>query len=461
MNARFLLAPIFLILLLVACQPPEPEEEPPLSLAWAAVLVTPDRKLTVNAAADANAVYVFNEELPFEGDDYDYAKKWAALWRVDADGQVTGPVRFPDDAAAAELAAAGFGCPQPLGPVVAVAGDNVYVRVSLRNAAAQAAGCDTYDGSWNWKVWAVFGVFDPAGLQRTGLGWLKAFGDDDPTSANVYTRLAGGADGPRIGGVYRNASVGVNARFQGVLDATGTPTATLEGPADTGIRELFTMPEGWLASYFAKDPAAQGFGERLARFDGAGRLLWTADTVGDGPLPTRWAIGIPGQPDTVFVSGVVRDGQPFLGAAPPAAEPDIAVFVARVDAGALRWIRWVQSEEYRQGEWGFIPNHYAAAPLVYDPAYDELYVGVNGFLLALDPADGATRWVTNLREIVTGDPGGVDDWFFTYQPQNFTHLFLVQGRLVGVSYSWWDSNRGQGSGTDRYRPLVLGFERGY
>ncbi|WP_456481048.1 hypothetical protein [Oceanithermus sp.] len=455
---RFYLFPTLaaLALLLTACPQPTPEPPPPpLELAWQTALVTPDVKLTVDAAAGGGFVYVFNEELPLDGD---YSKKWAALWRVDAaSGEALGPVKFPDDAAAATLAANGFGCPQPLAPYVVVDGQGaVYTRVALRNAAAQADGCDTFDGSWVASSWAVFGVFD-ADLNRTGLAWLKAFGADDPTHAAAYARLARADAGAVVAGAYQaDARLLQTQTFRGSLSPDGTLDVALEGPLGEHVYRAFSLPEGWLAVERPDDPDAAGWGERLVRRDAAGAVLWSVVTSQGFP-PTEYAAGVPGRPETVFVSGVANYGTPYLGQAPPAVEPNQAPFVARIDGGALTWIRWVHAEET---EW-FNPNHYAAVPLAYDPAKDELYLGIHSVLLALDPADGATRWITNLREIITGDPGGVDDWFFIYQPQNFTHLFLAGGKLVGVSYSWWDSNQGRGSETDRYRPLVLGFERRY
>ena len=445
-----------LAVLLTACPEPVPEPPPPpLELAWQAVLVTPDQELVLDAAATDRHVYVFNEELPLSGD---YAQKWAALWRVDAaTGEVLGPVRFPDEAAAQALAAEGFGCPQPLGPDVEVDGaGRVYVRVALRNAAAQAAGCDTFDGSWVNSGWSAFGVFD-GGLQRTGLAWKKAFGSDDPAHSALHTHLAGAASFARVAGGYAaDSRTGNRTALRGRLSADGTLDVALEGSPGVSIWRAYTLPEGWLAKYVPDDTAAAGYGERLVRYDDAGNVVWEAVTAPD-PFPTMYVAGVPGRPQTIFVGGVARGGRPYLGTAPPAAEPYRAVFVARIDGGELTWIRWLH---YEETDW-FRPNHFADMPVAYDPARDELYAALHGELLALDPATGATRWITNLREIVTGDPGGTGEWFLTYQPQNFSHLFLVGDRLVGVSYSWWDSNEGHGSDTDRYRPLVLGFERRY
>ncbi len=441
--------------LLTACPGPQ-APPPPLGLAWQTALVTPDRMLTLDAAAGGGSVYVFNEELPLDGD---YGKKWAALWRVDAaSGEVLGPVKFPDDAAAQALAAEGFGCPQPLSPYITIDGQGtVYTNVALRNTAAQADGCDTYDGSWVASNWPVFGVFD-AGLNRTGLAWLKAFDGDDPTYAAAYARLARADAGAVVAGAYRADSRILQTRtFRGTLSPSGVLNVALEGPVGEHVYRAFSLPEGWLALLRPDDPTSAGWAERLVRYDAAGNEVWSAVTTGAGFPPTERAAGVAGRPQSVFVSGVARAGEPFMGQAPPEAEPDQAPFVARIDGGALSWIRWVHAEE---SEW-FTPNHYATVPLVYDPEQDELYLGIHNVLLALDPADGTTRWITNLREIITGNPGGVDDWFFVYQPQNFSHLFLVDGTLVGVSYSWWDSNQGRGSDTDRYRPLVLGFERRY
>ncbi|WP_287409492.1 hypothetical protein [Oceanithermus sp.] len=445
-----------LAVLLTACPQPVPQKPPPpLTLAWQSVLLTPDQELILDAAATDRYVYVFNEELPLSGD---YTQKWAALWRVEATtGEVLGPVKFPDDAAAQTLAAEGFGCPQPMGPDVEVdGGGRVYVSVALRNAAAQAVGCDTFDGSWVNSAWAAFGIFD-GGLQRTGLAWKKVFGSDDPTHSGLFAHLAGAGSSAQVAGGYApDSRVYSWTALRGPLSADGTLNLALEGGAGEMIWRAYTLPEGWLAKYVPDDPVAAGYGERLVRYDDAGNVAWEAVT-GTSPFPTERAAGVPGNPEVVFVSGVARGGEPYLGQAPPASEPDTAVFVARIDGGRLSWIRWIHAEE---SGW-FSTNRYAVVPIVYDPAKDELYAADNEVIIALDPASGETRWITNLREIITGDPWGVDDWFFVYQPQNFTHLFLVEGRLVGVSYSWWDSNQGRGSETDRYRPLVLGLDRRY
>ncbi|WP_456476643.1 hypothetical protein, partial [Oceanithermus sp.] len=442
--------------LLTACPQPAPQEPPPpLTLAWQSVLVTPDQELILDAAATDRYVYVFNEELPLSGD---YTQKWAALWRVDAaTGEVLGPVKFPDDAAAQTLAAEGFGCPQPMGPDVEVdGGGQVYVSVALRNAAAQAVGCDTFDGSWVDSGWAAFGVFD-GGLQRTGLAWKKAFGSDDPTNSDVFVRFARQSLGVQIAGAYAaDSRVRTSSPLRGQLPPDAALSLGLEGTTGEFVSRAYTLPEGWLAKYVPDDPAAAGYGERLVRYDDAGNVAWEAVT-GTSTFPTERAAGVPGNPEAVFVSGVARDDEPYLGQAPPASEPDTAVFVARIDGGRLSWIRWIHAEE---SGW-FSTNRYAVVPIVYDPAKDELYAADNEVIIALDPASGETRWITNLSEIITGDPGGISDWFLLYQPQNFTHLFLVGERLVGVSYSWWDSNQGRGSGTDRYRPLVLGLDRRY
>ncbi len=458
MKRRFL-APLLggLAVLLTACPQPTPEPPPPpLGLAWQNALVTPDQMLTLDAAAGGGFVYVFNEELPLDGD---YGKKWAALWRVDAaSGAALGPVKFPDDAAAAALATEGFGCPQPLAPAVTLdKAGIIYVSAHFRNTAAQADGCDTSDGSWTGSNWAAFGVYD-TDLNRTGLAWLKAFDGDDPTYSKVVNQIAGEVNRASVRGNYAPDSRGGSSYpFSGTLDAQANLNAGVDRSGTSPFTQyLFEMPDGGLLESQSGDPNGV-FAERLVRYDAAGNELWSAVTTSAGFPPTERAAGVPGQPETVFVSGVARGGEPFMGQAPPAVEPDKAPFVARIDGGALSWIRWVHAEET---EW-FTPNHYATVPLVYDPEKDELYLGIHNVLLALDPADGTTRWITNLPEIIDGDRVGLSDWFLTYQPQNFTHLFLVDGTLVGVNYSWWDSNQGQGSETDRYRPLVLGFERRY
>jgi|GEM_PF-6418045 len=444
-----------LVALLAACSAPEPEPAP-LSLVWEAVLVTPDRKLEFDAAAGDRYVYVLSEELPLDGD---YTRKWASLWRVDAaNGGVLGTVKFPDDAAAATLAANGFGCPQPLSPDLVVDGQGaVYAGVALRNAAAQADGCDTFDGSWVASNWAVFGVFD-ADLNRTGLAWLKAFGGDDPTYAAPYAWLARADAGAVVAGAYRaDARILQTQTFRGSLSPDGTLNVALEGPLGEHVYRAHSLPEGWLAVERPDDPNVAGWSERLTRYDAAGNVVWEVTTARVSFPPTLHAAGVPGRPGTVYVSGEVLGGDPFLGSPPPANEPNRAPFVARIDDGSLTWIRWLTAEET---EW-FNTDTYVELPLVYDPAYDEVYVAGNTVLLALDPADGATRWVTNLPEIIDGDRVGLSDWFVTYQPQSISHLFLVGNRIVAVNYSFWDFNGDPTSPNPRNRPMLMGFERRY
>ncbi|XOB98964.1 hypothetical protein ACMC9I_02420 [Deinococcota bacterium DY0809b] len=321
---RFYLFPTLaaLALLLTACPQPTPEPPPPpLELAWQTALVTPDVLLEVDAAAGGGFVYVFNEELPLDGD---YSKKWAALWRVDAaSGEALGPVKFPDDAAAATLAANGFGCPQPLAPYVVVDGQGaVYTRVALRNAAAQADGCDTFDGSWVASSWAVFGVFD-AGLNRTGLAWLKAFGGDDPTYAAAYARLARADAGAVVAGAYQaDARLLQTQTFRGSLSPDGTLNVALEGPLGEHVYRAFSLPEGWLAVERPDDPDAAGWGERLVRRDAAGAVLWSVVTSQGFP-PTERAAGGPGSAGDGLRErgGEVRDALPGAGAAGSGAQP--------------------------------------------------------------------------------------------------------------------------------------------
>jgi len=50
----------------------------------------------------------------------------------------------------------------------------------------------------------------------------------------------------------------------------------------------------------------------------------------------------------------------------------------------------------------------------------------------------------------------------SYQPQNFDGLYVVDGGLIAMSTSWWDTDgHGNATETSRYRPLVLRLDRRY
>ncbi len=445
----------FTALLLTACPQQQAEEPVPLKLAWQRVLLTPDQVLLTYTAANDDYVYVFDEELPL---DDDYGKKWAALWRVDAHGEVMGPVKFPDDEAAAELAENGFACPQPIQPLITVdKSGNVYTSIGLRNTDDQQVGCDTYDGSWANSGWSAFGTFN-ASLQRTGLAWLKSFGDDDPTYSGVFSRVAGLKDHAIVRGAYQSDTrISPIVLFSGRLEPDGELSVNIDDGNYTNPREVFDMPEGWLEMDIYGGIYIQA--SDLARYDEAGKLLWRTSINSEGGFPPiEYTAGIPGEPGTVFVSGVAGDGDTVFGFQPPEDEFYRAPFVARLDGGQVTWFRWItEDEDYFK----HLRNTYFEVPLVYDPAYDELYLAIDRAILALDPASGETRWLTTLDWIVDGEPVGLSDWFTLYQPQPFQYLFLVDGSLVALCYSWWDTYLGHGTDTDRYRPMLMRFDRTY
>ncbi|GEM90667.1 hypothetical protein [Oceanithermus desulfurans] len=434
-------------LLLGACQ--QQEDNPaPVKLTWTQVLITP-YKMALDQY-DTNGDYLFAavEETPLDGD---ASKNYFSLWRVDGDGTVLGPQPFPDPSLVTELAAQGESCPAPQNPQLAVSPTGeAFVAAALRNGAAQAEGCDT---TGVWPAWSGLARYD-VNLNRQAFALLKAFDGTDPYYTEVITGAVKG-DG-LFDGYYRpDYRLVTNYNFYARLAADGTLTATRRpDPEDFATRLAHATPDGGRVEVQgALDRFTAGWGERLVRYDAAGNAVWSVVTT-TAFSPTMYLV--PADGDVLFVSGYLDEDADYLGVPVPNPGSEKRHFVARLDGGQLSWLRWISDEEERMVH----SSGFAYVPIAYDAAQDELYAAAWQYLMALDPATGATRWIVNLPEITSGSPTGVTEWDIKYQPQSFEELFVVDGGLLAVLPSIWDTDAyGQPTPTTRYRPLVLRFDR--
>ena len=189
------------------------------------------------------------------------------------------------------------------------------------------------------------------------------------------------------------------------------------------------------------------------RYDAAGNELWSAGTVQEIFPPTRY-LAVAGD-HTVFLSGDFNGGDDsFMGRRVP--DPEHGQFVARVDDGELTWVRWLGHDEPVLQD----PPSYADVPIAYDAAHDELFAGVDEYLICMDAASGETKWAGTYDWIVNGGNFKFSDWDTTYNPQLFKQLFVIHGKLIAVLTSVQGRNPdGTSTPMARYRPLVLRFDR--
>uniref|UniRef100_UPI0025FF7BA4 hypothetical protein n=1 Tax=Oceanithermus sp. TaxID=2268145 RepID=UPI0025FF7BA4 len=396
------------------------------------------------------------EEMPVNND---ASRNQFTLWRVDVDGNVLGPVVFPDPALAVQLPGMGESCGAPRGPDIGVSPDGeVHISSIFRNTASQDAGCDTYG---LWPGWAAFARYDKD-LNRVAFALLKNFDSDDPRYAMSDLRSEHGSS-ERYFGIYmadyRVDDVSSVQSAKASLSANGVLNASAAAPpAPYYVEEMTTAaPDGGtyqIESALADDAAHPS--ERLVRYDAAGNEMWSAGTVQEIFPPTRY-LAVAGD-HTVFLSGDFHGADDsFMGRRVP--DPEHGQFVARVDDGELTWIRWIGHEEPLVNS--LAPaGSYASVPIAYDAAHDELFAGANDVLLNLDAESGETKWVMTYNKIVNGGDFKFSDWNTTYNPQLFKQLFVIHGKLIAVLTSVQGrSPDGTSTPMARYRPLVLRFDR--
>jgi len=440
-------------LLLGACQPPEANPAP-VELTWTQVLITPYTMLLDQYDSNGDYLFAAVEETPLDGD---ASKNYFSLWRIDGDGTVLGPQVFPDPSLVTELAAQGEGCPAPRNPWLGVSpSGGVYLNAVLRNGAAQAEGCDTYGA---WPGWLGFAHYD-VNLNRQAFSLLKAFDGADPYYTSLVAGPTRGSGNPFSGYYLPDYRGAAQYNFYAEMGSDGTVSTTLQTvQEDYATQDAYAMPGGgWTEVQLANDRLAAGWGERLVRYDAAGNVAWSVVTT-TAFSPTMYLA--PAAGNVLFVSGYLDEDADYLGVPPPSPGSGRRHFVARLDGGRLSWLRWISDDEERlKNYWG--AGGFTYVPIAYDAERNELYAAAWQFLMALDPATGATRWLANLPEITSGSPTGITDWDVKYQPQIFEELFIVDGGLLAVLRSRWDTDAyGQPTATTRYRPLVLRFDRRY
>ena len=432
-------------------------DQAPMKLVWTRVLNTPYQALLNRYDASRDALFAVVEEMPVSGD---ASRNQFTLWRVDVDGNVLGPVVFPDPALAVQLPGMGESCGAPRGPNIGVSPNgNVHISGMFRNQAAQDEGCDTYG---LWPGWAAFARYDKD-LNRLAFKMLKSFNGDDPRYAMADIRTEHGDDSHYYGMYmpdFRSDDDSTLRAATASLASDGTLDAAISTPPPPYYLEELTAaaPDGGIYQIqSAQQSGTNHPRERLVRYDAAGNELWSAGTVQEIFPPTRY-LAVAGD-HTVFLSGDFHGGDDsFMGRRVP--DPEHGQFVARVDDGELTWVRWIGHDEPAINAEHEGHSFYADVPIAYDAAHDELFAGVNEYLICIDAASGETKWAVTYNKIVNGGDFKFSDWNTTYNPQLFKQLFVIHGKLIAVLTSVQGRNPdGTSTPMARYRPLVLRFDR--
>jgi len=448
---RYLLLTLLALAALVAvsCNQ-DPANDAPMRLVWTRVLNTPYDTLINRYDASRDSLFAVVEEMPVNGD---ASRNQFTLWRVDVDGNVLGPVFFPDPALAVQLPGMDERCGAPRGPDIGVSADGaVHISAIFRNLASQDEGCDPYG---LWPGWAAFARYDKD-LNRTAFAILKKFDSDNPRYAMSDMGCLHGDD-KRYYGMYmpdyRVDDVNTIQAAAATLTANGAFEASNSPTHYTSMLSTAAPDGGTFQIESAISDGITHPSERLVRYDAAGNELWSVGTVEDIFPPTRYLVAAGNH--TVFLSGDFNGGDDaFMGRHVPDAAH--GQFVARVDDGELSWVRWLGHDEPAMQD----PPSFAHVPIAYDAEHDELFAGVDEYLICMDAASGETKWAGTYDWIVNGGNFKFSDWDTIYQPQMFDQLFVIRGKLIAVLLSVQGRNPdGTSTPMARYRPLVLRFDR--
>jgi len=427
-----------------------PQPEPPkaqLVRVWDLALDLAEPATTGFYSIDHNndSIYVAVEERPLDGSLDD---EFVSVWRVDEEGQVTGPYKTRNPELDAELRRQGERCLANTRPHIGIVNGGVLLTAGWRNGAAQARGCDVGEV---WAQWAGLIELDD-NLNQGNFQLIKALSGDS-YDANISFAPAKRGSTWLPGTFSESWGSGklwrIRARYNGL---PVTPQLTGERLVTWGA---WAAPDG---GYFVEEGgyySTPSFGSQLRKYNADGTVAWTVRLTNKayGIVKSAVVLGA----NSIVISGFYISTDQFTSAYPPQGGDDYLTYIARFDNGRLSWLRRPPLDDERLMEAHYTREAPYQTTLAYDAELDLLYCGFDQDLLGLDPATGSTRWLRTLRHdmVPYNDPPENIDFFLKYQPQHFVYIKPIPGvGIVGVFEGILDVD----TATSRFRPVVVRFD---
>jgi len=428
-----------------------PQPEPPkaqLVRVWdlALDLTNPSVGISYSFDEKEDSIYAAMEERPLDGSRDD---EFVSVWRVDEEGQVTGPYKTRNPELDAELRRQGERCLASTRANLAVTSDgNVLLTAGWRNSAAQARGCDVGD---MWGQWAGLIELD-AELNQHGFQFVKTLTGSAYDSSVYFLPAKKGANwapGTFSESWLTGDPFRVRVRYTGLPI---TPRLTSDKLVTWGA---WAAPDG---GYFVEEGgyySSPKFGSQLRKYNADGTVAWTVRLTNKdyGIVESAVVLGA----NSIVISGYYISTDQFTSAYPPQGGDDYLTYIARFDNGRLSWLRRPPLDDERLMEAHYDDEGGYQTTLAYDAELDLLYCGFDQDLLGLDPATGSTRWLRTLRHdmVPYNDPPENIDFFLKYQPQHFVYIKPIPGvGIVGVFQGVLDKH----NDLSRFRPVVVRFD---